>query len=388
MISDKKEKNFYLYICFSTLILDIQLWTIYLLNNGIESSIIGVLETILQISILIFELPSSILADLFGKRKCLIISKILIIFYCIFLYRLDSIVFIILAFIFLGISEALASGTEDIIIYDIFKEDSEKSKLFKYNLFYSIIGKIGFIISVIGGSLFSLSYWNYMYLATIIFQILSIYYLLKIRVNNTYIVNNKAILKRKYLYNLKDNIFKKKYIYMTLGIILFTGSQNIISIFSPLFLYSSNFTILNVSIVTCIQYLLSCLITYIFSKKRFQNKVNIIAILIYIITIFITVLLLLTFKNNSMFIVLILISINNILSSCYYPVATTIINENIGDDIRATMNSVVNFLHTIVVMILSPLVGLLIQLNKFHLIFIISLVMSILTLYIFLSLWL
>lgn len=94
---------------------------LFLIEAGINFLQIGILYSIRQIVINIFEVPSGIFADSFGRKKSLLFS--LSAYLCSFLifYLFNSYYYFITAMILFGLGEAFRSGTHKAIILDYLK---------------------------------------------------------------------------------------------------------------------------------------------------------------------------------------------------------------------------------------------------------------------------
>lgn len=124
---------------------------IFLMSHGLSLFQIGILITVREIVVNIFEIPSGLVADYFGRKKELC---------CCFLFYMISFVFFfftfhfstaVLAMVFFGLGEAFRSGTHKAMIYTYLDHMGwQKQKTFVYGRTrsYSLIGSA--ISSVLG----------------------------------------------------------------------------------------------------------------------------------------------------------------------------------------------------------------------------------------------
>ncbi|HEM49433.1 MAG TPA: MFS transporter [Caldithrix sp.] len=89
---------------------------LFLVETGITYLQIGVLYSIRQIVINIFEVPSGLFADTFGRKKSMLFSLSCYLLSFIIFYRSDSYYYFITAMIIFGLGEAFRSGTHKAII--------------------------------------------------------------------------------------------------------------------------------------------------------------------------------------------------------------------------------------------------------------------------------
>lgn len=89
---------------------------IYLMGMGLNLFQIGLLASIRGIVIYIFEVPSGMLADQFGKKKELLICFIFYMISFVFFFISGSMVVVTIGTIFYGLGEAFRSGTHKAMI--------------------------------------------------------------------------------------------------------------------------------------------------------------------------------------------------------------------------------------------------------------------------------
>lgn len=132
MLNIKKQVS---KLYFSSILSNLSLtgaWVAILAARGFSLVQIGFAETVFHITSLIFEIPSGILADLFGRKNMLIVSNIMrmianviMIFSCNFFMVCASIAFHALSYNF-------SSGSGDALAYDSLKSVSKESYFEKY----------------------------------------------------------------------------------------------------------------------------------------------------------------------------------------------------------------------------------------------------------------
>lgn len=93
-------------------------WVIFLLERGFSLAQVGIAEGVYHITSLIFEVPSGMAADLFGRKRTLIMSGIVGICSAIFMTLEGWAGFVYCGMVFSAFSLNLASGTEEALIYD------------------------------------------------------------------------------------------------------------------------------------------------------------------------------------------------------------------------------------------------------------------------------
>lgn len=152
----KKDKQIWKF-CFYGLLKNLKFFEpyllIYLLGMGMSFLKIGILYSIREIVTYIFEIPSGIFADNYGKKKELMTCFVFYIISFIFFFIGTNMYFLIIAMIFFGLGEAFRSGTHKAMIYSYLEEKNWfKHKAFVYGRTrsFSLIGSsISAFISII-----------------------------------------------------------------------------------------------------------------------------------------------------------------------------------------------------------------------------------------------
>jgi len=184
---------------------------IFLYSFGLSAFQIGILYAIREIMIYIFEIPSGVFADQYGKKTELII--------CFVFYVLSFIVFAIgtnfyvfaIAMILFGLGEAFRSGTHKSIIMlflDMHDLSDIKSKIYGKTRSYSMIGSMV-------SSLFTIVLVMTVSDLKFLFILAIIPYLIDIGLVLSYpkVLNDKKQIHFNWKYFIKENINAIKYVF-------------------------------------------------------------------------------------------------------------------------------------------------------------------------------
>ena len=107
-------------------------WVAILAARGFTLVEIGIAETIFHITSIIFELPSGVMADVFGRKKMLIVSTIMQILGSIAMIASNDLFMVCVAVAFHALCYNFSSGTGDALAYDSMKKARIQSKFEKY----------------------------------------------------------------------------------------------------------------------------------------------------------------------------------------------------------------------------------------------------------------
>ena len=129
------------------------IWVLYLAYCGLNLAQIGLVEGIYHATSIIFEIPSGAVADLLGRKKSMVLSRL-----CI-----DNFWYFALGFMVQALGNNLNSGSEEALVYDSMKAAGQEAR------YMSVCGRLNVIIevsqgiaTVAGGILAEFSYfWCY-----------------------------------------------------------------------------------------------------------------------------------------------------------------------------------------------------------------------------------
>lgn len=107
-------------------------WVAILAARGFSLVEIGISETVFHITSIIFELPSGVLADVFGRKKMLIVSTLMAMIGNIVMIVSNDLPLVCLSIVFHALAENAASGTGDALAYDSMKRAGTESHFEKY----------------------------------------------------------------------------------------------------------------------------------------------------------------------------------------------------------------------------------------------------------------
>lgn len=147
-INNKLKRNIsvsYVYNFLLQLNITSAIWVLYLAFRGMSLVEIGLLESVYHITGVLFELPTGVIADVYGKKFSVVIGRIISVISCILMITSDSFLGFAIAFSLSSASMNLNSGAAEALVYDSLKELGEEEKYKK------IWGNLAFVMSIAQG---------------------------------------------------------------------------------------------------------------------------------------------------------------------------------------------------------------------------------------------
>ena len=145
------KKN-YLFLGLSTLDLTRGLWMIYLMSRGFSLIELGLLEGIFHLTSFIMEIPTGIVADIYGRKTSRLLGRFFFLISLGIMFWSHSFILQMLGFIITAIGYNLESGAGEALLYDSMKEIGIESHYKKIAGRNNLILEIGGVLSfLIGG---------------------------------------------------------------------------------------------------------------------------------------------------------------------------------------------------------------------------------------------
>ena len=342
---------------------DRALWMIFLIERGLSTVQIGFVESFLHFSIFIFEIPTGIVADIFGKRISLILSRLLTALYALGMIYIGHFTLFSLLFILYGIGETFSSGADEASLYEALEESKLEKKFVKIKGYYGSLATAGMAIGMFIGGWLQLISWEALYLSLAGIQLLAItplFFVKEIQEKSSEQINKSYSIIKNVIHLVNDakSVFKKsEFVTLILGVVTFTASLNALYIFAPLWLKDLHFSESTISFVFAADAIVGIFVYA--SVHRFEEKININKLILFPPIIATVLLVSMPFVSKTTSIALYIL-INN-MAIFFYPLSSALINKRVKSKSRATVLSTVSFMGSFVIMILFPSIGYLAQ---------------------------
>ncbi len=133
-------------------------YLIYFQETGLSYLQLSWLLAIWGVAVLLVEVPSGLIADLWSRKWSLVIGMLLKgAGFLVWLVRPDFAGFAV-GFMLWGFQEAICTGTTEALLYDMLKDSEEESRFVEISGKGVFVGRIGVVVSVLlGGWVFSVA---------------------------------------------------------------------------------------------------------------------------------------------------------------------------------------------------------------------------------------
>jgi|GEM_PF-82956 len=149
----------YLFVLLQNTDLTRGVWMIYLAAKGLSLLQIGLLETVFHLTSLAMEVPTGVIADVFGRKLSRVLGRLSALAGYALLFWADTFFGLALSFLFAALSYNLESGAGEALVYDSLQEvgaaEQYVSIAGKNEVCYQAAGTVSFLV---GGYLAGRSY--------------------------------------------------------------------------------------------------------------------------------------------------------------------------------------------------------------------------------------
>ena len=128
-------------------------WVAILAARGFSMVEIGIVEMVFHITSLLFEIPSGVLADVFGRKKMLVISAIMRMLGCFVMIASNNLELVCISIAFFATSYNFTSGSGDALAYDSLKYVNRQGEYVKYESNQLVIYRLCEGMSTLGAGL-------------------------------------------------------------------------------------------------------------------------------------------------------------------------------------------------------------------------------------------
>lgn len=126
--------------------------SLILLDKGATISNLSIILGLYALTVIVLELPTGVIADVYGRKKSFCLSIIISILSIVTILFSNGFIFLCIAMVFYGLSRALSSGSFEAMFIDYYIDTYGKDKLHNVSTKLSVLDALGLSAgSLIGG---------------------------------------------------------------------------------------------------------------------------------------------------------------------------------------------------------------------------------------------
>lgn len=139
----KQIRNIYAISVFSSFQLGGACWVALLAARGFSLAQIGIAEGVFHMASLLFELPSGVISDVFGRKKSMILSQCMFLLSSLLMILSRGLPGVCLSLVFSAFGYNFASGSREALAYDTLKSGGREGEYLRYSSTEFTIYRIG-----------------------------------------------------------------------------------------------------------------------------------------------------------------------------------------------------------------------------------------------------
>ena len=335
------------------------IWVLYLTYCNMSLLQIGLLEGIYHITSMICEIPSGAWADLVGRKRSMLISRVCITISCIIMLFSRNFWGFALSFIIQALGNAFTSGSEEALVYDSLKCIDKEDDFIKVNGRLNMLIEVSqAIATVVGGVLAEYSY-VWCYVACVVIALLSLVPVVfmtepPILEERTEQLTGMALVKNhfKVSYQVLNNDVRIMKIIVFYSLIF--ASHALLFFYSQQYFYDSGYNKIQISIVFLFAGIISCLgaLASDYLYQKLDVKIAFLSAVVIALTM-------VCYGLNIPILAVVVFIISNFFNAVLYPVESECLNRLIPSEQRATLISINSMFFSIMMIVMFPIAGML-----------------------------
>lgn len=125
-----------------------------LIDKGASLSNLSIILGLYALSVILLELPSGFMADIFGRKKTFVLSLVIFTLSFLLLFLVRGFIALCIVMMLYGLAKALASGSFDALFIDYYIDNFGKDKLHNITTRLSVLEALGLSVGALSGGLF------------------------------------------------------------------------------------------------------------------------------------------------------------------------------------------------------------------------------------------
>jgi len=331
------------------------IWLLFLAFKGFSLFQIGIFETVFHITSLTMEIPTGIIADLYGRKFSRILGILSYFIYITIMILSTNFILIILAFFFCGLSFTFESGSGEALVYDSLIYIKKEDDFMKINGRKEVLYQIAASISLLIGGYIAMISFNLTFEITATFYFIALIVILLMK--ETPIQRNnirksfKDMMVSHYIKSTKIVFNNKRLLYLIIIGAMMAAPITVLFMYLQNHLSLLGYSYSTIGILLAIHSLFAAVggvLAYKLEKKYKERKI------LMFIPLLMTISFWLILIDDIIFIPFIILGF---LDSIFYVVLGGYINKIIPSETRATALSFSGLMFSVVMIVIFPLIG-------------------------------
>ena len=360
VIQTKLKRNVkidYISVFITNLNMQGSIWVLYLAYCGLNLAEIGLLEGIYHITAIIWEIPSGAVADLLGRKRSMILSRICIAISCMLMLFSGSFGLFALSFIIQALGNGFNSGSEEALVYDSMKALGQEEQYMRVYGQLNVIIEVSQGIATVAGGILAEYSWFWCYGACLLIAALSlvpVMFLAEAPCGEQ--GKRQATAGELVASHFRTSFRILRSDVCIVKIILYYSvvfaAQTLLFFYSQQYYYELGYNKIQISLILLVAGVISCLGAVVSEKlyHRFRRKIVWIGT-----TVIAAAFLCYGFEN--VVVSVIAFSAAGFFNSVLYPVQSDSLNQLIPSEQRATLISVNSLFFSVAMIIMFPVAG-------------------------------
>lgn len=323
---------------------------------------VGLLEMVFHLTSLSMEVPTGVIADVFGRKTSRLLGIFSYLIYIFIMLFSGNFTVILIGFIFCGLSFTFESGSGEALVYDSLKLMGEEDRFMKVNgmkeVIYQFAGAISLVVS---GYVISVSF-NLAWYLTLGFYICAMIVIMLMRetplLEKAKNLNLKELLYNQYVVSTRIVFNNKRLLYLTIIGAMVAAPITTLYLYLPDHLDSLGYSYFQMGLLLGAHSAFAAVGGYY--AHRLENRYKEKKIL-YFVPLFVVINFWLVLIDGTIIIPFILLGF---FDSIFYVVLGDYINRIVPSEIRATVLSYGGLMFSIVMVIIFPLIGLIAMMSN------------------------
>lgn len=334
-------------------------WVLYLAYCNMNLMQIGLLEGIYHATSIIFEIPSGALADIVGRKRSMILSRICITASCLIMLFSRSFWLFALSFIIQALGNNLNSGSEEALIYDSMKCLSKEDQYIRVNGRLNTLTEISQAAATVAGGILAEYSYFWCYGACVVISMsafIPVLFMTEPPVGkhseNKEPLPGPGVLLRHFKLSFKILAENSRILKIITYYSIVFAAYTLLFFYSQQYYFDLGYNKIEISVIFLFAGIVSCFGAISSEKlyRRFGSRISAVAAGIIAIT-------LICYKFMIPAVSILVFVISGFFNSVLYPVESDTLNRLIPSEQRATLISINSMAFSVMMIITFPIAG-------------------------------